>query len=250
LAHRGSLASHLIAATKQFRKRRLTHIRESFSHEEADTAIRMVERMARDLFDAGHAVVREPRTRAAVISKENIEEQMAGLLAERLLKPTRKPGRLRGWLELAIAQSFSLHTDEMSERCLALARIALPQRPGPAVNRYLQRLGRCYVAGFDPETVIVCRAVLENAVNDKFHREHKPVPIPSAGRSEMRAKLIKAEDLGWLTRREHEDAWAVWDRGSTAAHRDPQVTTAVLETIETTIRLLNTLYRPGTRSAA
>ena len=170
MAHRGSLASHLIAATKQFRKRRLTQIRESFSPKEADTAVRMVERMARDLFDAGHAVVREPRTRAAVISKENIEEQMAGVLAEQLLKPTTKPGRLRGWLELAIAQAFSLHTDEMSERCLALARIALPQRPGPAVNRYLQRLGRCYVAGFDPETVPQDRHGLRDSIVDRMRR--------------------------------------------------------------------------------
>lgn len=58
----------------------------------------------------------------------------------------------------------------------------------------------------------------------------------------MRARLGRAEDHQWITRKQSNDAMSIWERGSKAAHRDPYVTRAVLDTIRTTMELMRILY--------
>lgn len=158
-----------------------------------------------------------------------------------ILEEHRRRGRFDVQLEVEIAQRFAVRTDHMAHRCIQLARLALTGSPGEPVRRFLSRVGRCYVVGLLPESVVMCRAVLEQAVLEKFQRNRKPLPAAN-GKSEMRARLRRAEDLGWISRREREDAWQVWLRGSKAVHEDPHLTTDVLGTITTTMSLLSTLY--------
>jgi hypothetical protein len=220
----------MTSSAKLFERKQLTHFRDALGPHAADEVLDIVLTMTRSLLDSGSGLVKIPAA------------GVAGILATALMERRAKPRRLHAQIELAIARSFAFSTDEMADRCLDLARIALPNPPGDAVARFLQRLGRCYIAGFYPEAVIVCRAVLENAVVEKFQREKKPLPVPQAGKSEMRARLARAEDHRWLTRTQVNDAWSIWDRGSKAAHRDPHVTSAVLETVRTTMELLRVLY--------
>ena len=230
MPRRGSLASHLSTSARQFEKRQLAHFKKAFEGPASDDIVRAILGMTRALFDSGSGMVK-PRASGLPSS-----------LAATFLENPGKPGRLHAQIELEIARSLALSTDEMAQRCLELARLALTHPPADAVSRYLQRLGRCYIAGFFPETVIICRAILENAVLDKFEREGKPLPIPPSGRSDMRARLSRAEDHQWITRKQSNDAWSIWERGSKAAHRDPNLTTAVLETVETTMDLVGVLY--------
>jgi hypothetical protein len=233
-----SLASQLEATTNEFGKRQSEHFRTALGDGAVgEQAVAAVLEMARGLLSAGSTMVRVPL------------DSFAESLTRQILERPSSPGRLSAQVELEIARIFVVHTDEMAERCLELARIALQISPGEPVLQFLNRLGRCYIAGFFPESVVMCRAVLENAVVEKFARERKPLPIPGPGKSEMRARLNRAEEHGWLTRKQRDDAWAIWERGSKAAHRDPHVTKAVLDTIKTTVTLLGLLYDKGSAVA-
>ena len=44
-------------------------------------------------------------------------------------------------------------------------------RPSNSTQSFLARLGRCYIWGFDPECVILCRAVLDTAFRDQISEE-------------------------------------------------------------------------------
>jgi len=145
-------------------------------------------------------------------------------------------------IQVAVAWEFANETDAMAKRCLEVTTEVLQQPPAEPVLRFLRRVTRCYVAGFYPETVILCRAVLENALAEKYEREKRPFPTVPSGKSEMSARLEKAEALGWLSRRARNGAWTVWKRGSKTVHEDPTVTAAALETIQMTMALLAELY--------
>jgi hypothetical protein len=235
-----ALAPRLQAAAARFEKSQIKHFRTALGDDPTvgNQVLTAVLAMTRGLLQAGGMMVETP-----------VLNELAVKFARGLLAKEVSPGRLQAHVELEIARVFTLRTDEMAERCLELARMALRIAPGEAVLRFLERLGRCYIAGFFPESVVMCRAVLENAVLERFSRERKPLPSPAQGRSEMRARLHRAEELGWLTRRQRDEAWSVWERGSKAAHRDPNVTKEVLQTIKITVGLLEVLYDDRKRTA-
>ena len=130
----------------------------------------------------------------------------------------------------------------MARRCLEINSLVIKESPGEPVLKFIRRLTRCYIAGFDPETVILCRAVLESAVRDRYSREEKAFPQAAPGKSQMLARLRKAEDWGWISRRSFNAARDVWERGNKAVHEDPTATSAVLETVQATMAVLEDLY--------
>jgi hypothetical protein len=108
--------------------------------------------------------------------------------------------------------------------------------------RFLRRLSRCYIAGFLPECVMLCRGVVENALVEKFNRKNIPLPATSQGQSSMRSRIEAARRFNWLSDRASEHAWLIWKRGSKAAHEDPEATQNVLETIQFSMEILSELY--------
>jgi len=226
-----TLASHLEATADQFEREQSAYFRTALGDGPVgEEILGAVVQMTRGLLKSGTGMIRAPLS--------GFPETLLG----QFLTKQGPPGRLDAQVELEIARSFALHTDEMAQRCLDVARLALETLPGEAVLRFLSRLGRCYIAGFFPEAVVMCRAVLENAVEEKFARTREPLPVPSSGKSTMRAKLNRAKELGWLTRRQTGDAMSIWERGSKTVHKDPQVTKAVLDTIQVTMTLLGALH--------
>lgn len=145
-------------------------------------------------------------------------------------------------IEIAIAHDTVGRLEGSAERCLALAEHILANPPGERVARFLARLGRCYIAGFMTECVMLCRAVLENAVADSFERRGIPVPATESGASSMRTRLKAASLLGWLSDDGHAAAEVVWLRGNKAIHDDPEATTDVRGTIDYTGKVLRELY--------
>jgi len=159
-----------------------------------------------------------------------------------ILEADRPRGRLDVQMELEVARRFVPRTVEMADRCLALARLALTVSPGEKAIQFLSRVGRCYVIGLFPESVVMCRASLENAVKEKYQRAGKPLPALPAGKSENQWLLERAEVHGWLTRRQRNDARDVYQRANKAVHEDPNITTDALGTIEITLRIVRALY--------
>jgi hypothetical protein len=142
-------------------------------------------------------------------------------------------------LEIRIAEDVVNGLYDAPQRCLELAAHILAVRPAEPVRRYLGRLGRCYIAGLLPECVILCRAVLENAVNEALHRRSDDA---TEFQGTMRQKLRRCEEAGWLDGPGRRDAGAIWERGNKAVHQDPLATTDVFGTVVLTMGVLAQLY--------
>jgi hypothetical protein len=159
-----------------------------------------------------------------------------------ILDTARRRGRLHVQIEVELAKRYTLKTVAMADRCLFLARLAIEHRASEQVTRFLSRVARCYVLGLYPESIVMCRAVLERSLAAKFLRAKKALPAVAAGKSQARANLARAEDWGWLTRKDVTEAWEVHQRGSKAVHEDPNLTADVAGTIQTAMRLVALLY--------
>ena len=145
-------------------------------------------------------------------------------------------------VQIKVAWELCTDSDGKADRCLELAQEVLADQPGPEVLKFIRRLTRCYVAGFFPECVILCRGVLENAVKEKFKRHSIPLPATAEGESSMKTILLAAHTLGWLSTQAHTDAWIVWRRGSKALHEDLDATKDTQGTVQMTVSVLRELY--------
>jgi hypothetical protein len=148
-------------------------------------------------------------------------------------------------LQLALARKYLPGTDEMAGRCVELTRLVIQAEPSEAVRRFLGRVARCYIAGFTNECIVVCRAVLENALTDRFERSQVPMPGTDAGKSPMRVRLDAAKMFKWISPKATVDAWTIWVRGNRAVHDDPQLVNESLDTIRLTMNVLGELYPSG-----
>jgi hypothetical protein len=134
-------------------------------------------------------------------------------------------------LEIDVAWVFCAETRPMAYRCLELANLVVSAKPNAAVVRFLRRLTRCYIAGFFPECIILCRSVFESAMKEKIHIDQG-----------MRSKINHAKQHGWLTEDGSKAADWIWQSGNIAVHENPEATEDTLEMIRLTTLVLGELY--------
>lgn len=145
-------------------------------------------------------------------------------------------------VQLRLAWQYSTDVEGKAERCLHLSEHLLAVRPPEQVLRYLRRVSRCYILDFRAECLVMCRAVLENAVKSTYHRKRVPFPPRKNGESEMRTRLDGARQRGWLTSTARQRAWnLIWLGGNKAAHEDPDLSIDVFDTIKTVIEVTGQL---------
>lgn len=141
-----------------------------------------------------------------------------------------------------MALEFADETAAMADRCLEITESVLDRPASEAVLRFLRRVTRCYIAGFVPEAIILCRAVLRMrsrsamTVRAFFH------PKPLSASRKMRANLDYATSLGWLSAKALKHSWTIWTRGNKAVHSDPTVSTTSRATVQMTVAVLRELY--------
>lgn len=152
--------------------------------------------------------------------------------AQALVEALDLSSEVRAKAEILLAWHFAATTDQMAERCLELAEVLLEQHPSERVLRFMRRLGRCYVLGLMPETIMVCRSVLENVVDEATVRR----ALSTDGK--MRSKLDALFSDGALSSEARAEAWTVWQRGNAAIHKDPESVGQPLETIRMVLRVL------------
>lgn len=119
-----------------------------------------------------------------------------------------------------------------TQRCFQLAALVLDTQPGEPVRKYLARLSRCYLAGLDSESIMLCRAILENILLERFRAEGIDAPW------RMRERLDMAAKRGWILPIDVQDAMTVWVRGNKAIHDDPDVVGDPFGTIRITLALV------------
>lgn len=104
----------------------------------------------------------------------------------------------------------------------------------PRVTEYLKRLGRCYVAGFFPEVVILCRAVLDTALRDVLGDME-------SDRLNMADRIKAAGRHGLLSPEALSAADAIRHRGNHAVHEEPADPGITNDTLEKTVLVLSEL---------
>lgn len=139
-------------------------------------------------------------------------------------------------LAIDLARKYYPATGGMINRCLDLATLAHQGQPSEAVGKYLRRLTHCYILELDAETVILSRAVLENAIHHLFESKDTPAP------ERMRARLDAAKMFGWISPPRANDAMTIWIRGNKAVHDDPDVTRDSLGTVRLLMGVLQEVF--------
>jgi hypothetical protein len=145
-------------------------------------------------------------------------------------------------MQLLLAWRMLPRTEKMAERALDLVRGMFTRRPAAVTVKYVRRLVRCYVMGLFPETVIVCRAVVEKSIEDVFEHAGVPVPATERGESSLKTKIEATRRLGLLPDEVVDGAHKVRLRGNVAVHNDPEAVAEVKETVMLTYSVLEAVY--------
>ncbi|UCC84598.1 MAG: DUF4145 domain-containing protein [Gemmatimonadota bacterium] len=146
-------------------------------------------------------------------------------------------------IELDLARASLESLDDQVLRYRDLVGLTMPHEPGHPVRKFLRRVSRCYIAGLFSEVVILCRAVLENALREKCISSDL-LPETDRGQTELSAMIGVARLAKWLSDQSVTRAMTIRDRGNKAVHYDPEVTRGegVRETLQWTMGLLSELY--------
>jgi hypothetical protein len=182
-------------------------------------------------------------------SDKTLEEKRSllfELFQERPVDPEDEASPLRlVWERLYIDLAWNAidKIDEGTQRIFKLYTLALKTRLCPATQKFLARLGRCYVWGFDSECVILCRAILDTAFRDAVKPE---ICEKHFGRNReydftLNDKIWAAQKEGIIDEKTKDLAIQVKERGVKAVHYQPDITTDVFGTIRDTITVVEKL---------
>ena len=85
-------------------------------------------------------------------------------------------------VQIVLGERYCTRTRAMAHRCLDVVTAVTSAHAKMATTRFLVRAINCYLVGLSAESQVMCRAVLENAVNDKYARAHTTWPTNAEGR--------------------------------------------------------------------
>lgn len=135
-------------------------------------------------------------------------------------------------LQVELAYRLSLDNAGKADRVMDLVRLLRDMQPSEVVRRYLRRISRCYVSGFFPEVVILCRSVLDSALRDRYTTAVvEPAP-------DLNAAIDAAAMFGWIRPETKLIAHKIRLRGNKAIHQDPDLVKDVLGTVKNTMQCL------------
>jgi len=123
-----------------------------------------------------------------------------------------------------------------TNRLLQLSRLLVSGTPSASTTRFLQRVSRCYVWGFHPECVILCRGAIDTAfaeaVGDDLCNKHSLPPARYGHTLANRIKAAERESL--IDQAIRSAAFRVNAVATKAAHQDPRGDIDVLRIIQDT----------------
>lgn len=133
--------------------------------------------------------------------------------------------------------------DEGTRRIFKLYGLVLQTRTSLATQKFLARLGRCYVWGFDSECVILCRAVLDTAFRDAVKDKLCEKCLRKKPKYDftLNDRIRAAQKAGFIDRKTKDLAIQVKERGVKAVHYQPDITADVFGTICDTLNILEKL---------
>ena len=165
------------------------------------------------------------------------------LLAER---PGANSSLKLVWERLCIDLAWDAVKNRLTQganRLLQLMGVCIDAEPSARVIQFLMRVSRCFIWGFNPECVILCRGVIDStfrdAVSDAICIKHNEKPARYGFTLTNRIRAARAENL--IGDDVEKAAWEVNTRGTKAAHYDPHATADVLGTIKDVLVIVQKL---------
>ncbi len=191
---------------------------------------------------------------AAIMESDDAWEQKKKRVIEEVFHQTPKPAQDEDsslrlvWEKLAIKMSWEAisRIETATNRMLQLYRLVLQLRLPEPTQQFLARLSRCYVFGFDPECIIMCRSVLDVAFREKvsvkmcekvLHDKRNP-----QGSFTVSKRIAAAFKSGSISEPTRKLAIQIKRRGDKAVHYQPGLSKQVWETIYDTFLVLQELY--------
>lgn len=142
----------------------------------------------------------------------------------------RRTNRALSWV-----QTLSDSIPERNDRAEKLSELWLLYSCPAPLRDYLPLLYRCYVDGYHPEAVILCRSILERAVKDALEGCGVEVPAQMGDRLDL---LKRHNVISQQTKRRARD---VWLRGNKVIHDAPDLIKDSFATIEETLAVVRSL---------
>ncbi|MCJ7730630.1 MAG: hypothetical protein MUO27_12260 [Sedimentisphaerales bacterium] len=179
------------------------------------------------------------------LSKEE-KEEIFQILKEFPEKPDSENSPLHlVWERFCIDLAWEA-IDKMEKganRMFNLYKLMLTFRPSRSTIGFLLRLSRCYIWGFDPECVILCRSVLDTALREKISPE---ICEKHFGRRQfgfnLSDRIHAAAKEGLIDDATKSKTLKVKERGDKAVHYQPDITKDVWGTICDTVSVLEVLF--------
>jgi hypothetical protein len=152
-------------------------------------------------------------------------EALEKLLGE---KPIPSSSNVEDAIDAALTEEVLGKLSKMVDRTVRLEDIRLDGVPNKQVKRYFEEAHRCYLYGFSVACAVLCRAILESALDNVCDPEGIVKREVAAGESYFsalvdKAKVKKPSEV-WLMKDEGKDgrvrpvAIAVRDAGNDAIH--------------------------------
>ena len=156
-----------------------------------------------------------------------------------LIQSQQLTGPAMALLEVRLARGYVPAASHLYRRCFELLSCIVEVEPTERVRRFLHRVSRCFLLGLEPETIILCRSVLESAVEERLDDTRRKGVREAAHGASMKVKIDLLHGQGWITDDSRRAAMVIWERGNAAIHKDPE---AVGNAIEIIRKLVEVLY--------
>lgn len=125
------------------------------------------------------------------------------------------------------------------ERAQRVEKLMLLHPMSPFIAIYLRTVYRTYVEGFMPETVVMCRALLERSAKRACAALEIAFVDSKSDTLHSRLELLKRHK--WLSAELMRDAHDVRNRGNVSVHEDPTMVRDSYDTVEAALRVVNAI---------
>jgi hypothetical protein len=131
-----------------------------------------------------------------------------------------------------------------SVRMIELAQLIVDANPPRRTLDYLRRISACFIWGFDPECIILCRSALDTAFREKVSDEICEEVFHATEERDfgLKTRILAAHRKGMISDGLRDTAVRIKDRGDKAVHYDPDATREVLGTVRDTVKVLKALW--------
>lgn len=160
-------------------------------------------------------------------------------------------------LEQYYAEEMIAKLPEMVSRATSLQKLDLEQIPKIDLREYFEEAHKCYLQGFTIACAVMCRAILESALEERLDPEKQLPPWkPSSqvrawgrAKSDILRQLDQAQAMGILDGSRVEAGEAVKDAGDAALHNLElfrarwNTNGSLRDLIDDTRRVIEDLYR-------